>query len=117
MVCVYGMNPKIGLAHTARRQNGFLGAMDGAFQRDCSEETAREIDQEVKRLLDRCYAEAKDILSAHRDQLELVALELLKRETLDRQAFYRLLGRDEPHDKSVPAVVPPEPAHGHPVRL
>lgn len=117
MVCVYGMNPKIGLAHTARRQNGFVGPMDGAFQRDCSEETAREIDEEVKRLLDRCYAEAKEILSAHRDQLELVAAELLKRETLDRQAFYRLLDMEEPRDKSLPSVVPPEPAHGHPVRL
>ena len=70
MICVYGMSEKIGLAHTAQRQNGYqLAGMDGTFQRDCSEQTAREIDEEVKAFLDRCYAEAKDILQTHRDQL------------------------------------------------
>ncbi|MHC1766855.1 MAG: ATP-dependent zinc metalloprotease FtsH [Verrucomicrobiia bacterium] len=117
MVCVYGMNPKIGLAHTARRQNGYLGPTDGAFQRDCSEDTAREIDEEVKRLLDRCYAEAKDLLASHRDQLETVAAELLKRETLDRQTFYRLLGMEEPNEPVIAPAPLAEPEPGHPVRL
>ncbi|MFO1499131.1 MAG: ATP-dependent zinc metalloprotease FtsH [Verrucomicrobiota bacterium] len=97
MVCVYGMNERIGLAHTAQRQNGIhLGGADGAFQRDCSEATAREIDEEVKKLLDACYQDAKRILTAHRDQLESVTAELLKRETLDRATFWQLLGRAEP---------------------
>ena len=112
MVCIYGMSEKIGLAHTARQQNGaHLGPTDGAFQRDCSEETARDIDEEVKRILDDCYAEAKDILAAHRDQLDLVADELLRRETLDRNTFYRLLGMG-PHDhKSAAATFLPDPAN------
>jgi cell division protease FtsH len=93
MVCVYGMSEKIGLAHCAQRNNSFNPGMDGAFQRDCSEETAREIDVEVKKFLDHRYVEAKDILNAHRDQLDLVSSELLKRETLDRQAFYSLIGK------------------------
>ena len=77
--------------------------MEGAFQRDCSEETARDVDQEVKKILDRCYVEAKEILQAHRDQLELVASELLKHESLDRHAFYTLIGKPEPKD--IPPVL------------
>jgi cell division protease FtsH len=114
MVCVYGMNEMIGLAHCAQRQSAYhLASMDGTFQRDCSEDTAREVDLEVKKLLDRCYLEAKELLSLHRDQLDLVSGELLRRESLDRQTFYHLIGKAEPADRSEPAVpagVPvPEP--------
>jgi cell division protease FtsH len=115
MVCVYGMSEKIGLAHCAQRQNGYHRAgMDGTFQRDCSEETAREVDEEVKKLLDRCYLEAKDILSAHRDQLDLVAIELLKRESLDGPTFYSLIGKAQPKEAPLPSParreLQPEPA-------
>jgi cell division protease FtsH len=63
---------------------------------DCSEQTAREIDQEVKKLLDQAYAEAKAILREHRRQLDLVAGELLERETLDGKSFKRLLEQAGP---------------------
>jgi cell division protease FtsH len=93
MVCVFGMSQAVGLARCAQRQNGhFLPGADGSFQRDCSEQTAELVDGEVKRILDRAYAEAKDVLTAHRDQLERVTSELLKCETLDAAAFNRLLG-------------------------
>jgi cell division protease FtsH len=110
MVCVYGMSEKIGLAHCAQRQNSYqLAGMDGTFQRDCSEETAREVDIEVKKFLDRCYLEAKDILNAHRDQLRMVADELLKRESLDRQTFYRLIGKAEPRQEAAAPNESPAP--------
>jgi cell division protease FtsH len=53
MVAMYGMSDVIGLAHCAQPQNPLLarGIEDGTWQRDCSEQTAREIDQEVKKLL------------------------------------------------------------------
>jgi hypothetical protein len=62
-----------------------------SLQRDCSEQTAREIDQEVKKLLDQTYSEARIILREHRWQLDLVAGGLLERETLDGKPFKRLL--------------------------
>jgi cell division protease FtsH len=97
MVCTYGMSDSVGLVHCAQRQNPFLQMpLDGAFQRDCSERTAETIDREVKGMLDRAYAEAKSILTSHRDKLDRIAEELLKRETLDRQAFEQLLGEDSP---------------------
>jgi cell division protease FtsH len=67
--------------------------MDNTQQRDCSEATAQIVDQEVKKILDRAYVEARKVLSVHRDQLDLVTGELLKRETLDGVAFNELIGR------------------------
>jgi len=94
MVCMFGMSDTIGLVHCGQRDNPFYpNAPDGSIQRDCSEQTAREVDVEVKKLLDEAYAEARRILTEHRDQLELVAQELLKKETLDADAFNALLGR------------------------
>ncbi len=57
---------------------------------------AREIDEEVKKLLDLTYEQAKETLSVHRDQLEHVAAELLKTESIDGPTFYRLVGREVP---------------------
>jgi cell division protease FtsH len=100
MVGLYGMSEAIGLAHVGQKQNPSLP--DGTIQRDCSEQTAREIDEEVKKLLSEAYESAKGILSSHRDQLERVAQELLRRETLDEQAFNALLGRQAP----APTIAP-----------
>jgi cell division protease FtsH len=105
MVAVYGMSESIGLVSCVQRQSAFL---DGQMQRDCSEATARDIDEEVKVLLDHAYGDAKQILSAHRDQLEKIARELLKRESLDAQEFYRLVGKEMPRAKE-PAPPLPEP--------
>jgi cell division protease FtsH len=92
MICLYGMSETVGLTHCAQRPNHFLQpGLDGGWQRDCSEQTAREIDEEVKAILGNAYAEAKQILQGHRGQLERVASELLQRETLDAQKFRELL--------------------------
>jgi cell division protease FtsH len=105
MVCMFGMSERIGLAHVAQRQGpAFLPGLDSQMQRDCSEATAQEIDSEVKKILDRAYAEAKEILTIHRDTLELVTNELLQRETLDGATFNELIGRRGV--KEIPAPLP-----------
>jgi cell division protease FtsH len=96
MVCIYGMTDRIGLSHVAQRQGAFLAAPDAQLQRDSSEVTAREIDEEVKKILDRAYNESKEILRAHRSELEKVTSELLKRETLTADEFYALIGAPRP---------------------
>src|ERR1700704_4981006 len=96
MVALYGMSDRIGLANYIQRQPTFLDGQGFQLQRDCSEETAREIDEEVKKLLDLAYEQARETLSAHRDQLERVAAELLKSESIDGPTFYRLVGREVP---------------------
>ena len=93
MVCLYGMGDAVGLVHCAQRPSRYSPSGDGASQTDCSPQTAREIDNEVKKFLDAAYEDAKSILTRHRDKLELVAEELIKRETLDGTAFLELLGK------------------------
>ncbi len=112
MVCLFGMSEAVGLTHCAHRQNGmYLPNIDGAgFQRDCSEQTAQQIDVEVKKILEDGYASAEKILINHRDQLELVANELLKCETMDAQTFNRLIGKKPkpPEEIKTPTEASPE---------
>jgi cell division protease FtsH len=96
MMAMYGMSERIGLASCLQRQPGYLNGSEVQIQRDCSEETAREIDEEARSLLALSYDEAKEVLSAHRDELERVAAALIKQESMDGQTFYQLLGREQP---------------------
>jgi cell division protease FtsH len=96
MVAMYGMSERIGLASCAQRQPSFLNGSEFQIQRDCSEETARVIDEEVRSLLGQSYEEAKEVLTAHRDQLELLTTELIQHEAMDGQTFYKLIGREQP---------------------
>lgn len=94
MVCLYGMSESVGLVHCAQRRSMFLpNNIDGASQTDCSPQTARDIDCEVKRMLDGAYRDAKSLLSQHRAALDRVAQELIRHETLDAAAFRALLDR------------------------
>jgi cell division protease FtsH len=105
MVALYGMSDRVGLANCAQRQPSFLDGQQFQIQRDCSEETAQTIDEEVKNLLAAAYAKAKETLTSHRDQLEKVSTELLKSESIDGPTFYRLVG------KETPMVEEPAPLH------
>jgi cell division protease FtsH len=96
MVAMYGMSERLGLSSCAQRQPMFLNSSESQIQRDCSEQTAREIDEEVRKLLALAYDQAKEILSTHRDQLERVTAKLIEHEAMDSGTFYGLLGRAEP---------------------
>ena len=104
MVALYGMSERVGLANCAQRQPTFLDGQGFQMQRDCSEETARTIDEEVKNLLGVSYDRAKETLSSHRDQLELVTRELLKAESIDGPTFYRLIGKETPMIKAAASL-------------
>jgi cell division protease FtsH len=102
MICMYGMGESVGLVHCARRSDSFLsGPGDGLVHRDCSEQTAREIDEEVKRILDTAYADAKHLLEQHRIQVDSVAGELLRSETLDARTFKDLLAQTAASDSTI----------------
>ncbi len=108
MICLYGMGESVGLVHCAQRPSMFLPAADGTSQIDCSPQTARDIDTEVKALLDAAYADAKGILAQHRDKLDLVAGELIGRESLDGAEFRKLLGLEpQPAPKPEPRIPNP----------
>jgi len=104
MICMYGMGDSVGLVHCAEHHDPLLPVgIDGLGQRECSEQTARDIDREARKVLDAAYADAKAALQAHRAQVDLLANELLKRETLDAQAFKDLLSRPVPEPAHLPS--------------
>ena len=99
MVCQLGMGKSVGLMHVARETvpAALLPEPLGGLQRDCSEATARAIDEEVRSLLDEAYAGARNILLEHRAELESAAALLLERETLDEPALRAAIaGAGEP---------------------
>ena len=97
MVAMYGMSERVGLSSCAQRQAMFVNGSESQIQRDCSEQTAREIDEEVKKLLGQAYDQAKELLIKHRDELERVTAQLMQGEAIDGETFYRLIGRAQPH--------------------
>ena len=79
MVALYGMDEELGLMAPATVQNQYL---DGQSYLDCSQETAALVDRRVKKLLDDCYQDAKNVLLAHRGLLDEVSEYLLAKETI-----------------------------------
>jgi cell division protease FtsH len=88
MVVTWGMSPKIG--PVAFREDGSGNAL--GLTRPYSEATAREVDMEVKRIADECFAEAIRLLIEHRDQLDALTLALLKDDSLGEEQILSVTG-------------------------
>jgi len=100
MVKQYGMSEKLGyVTFEGERKPLFLDINPSFGGKDYSEETAREIDTEVKKIIDESYEKVKKLLSEKRDLLEKVARTLLEKETIDGEALRVLIkgnnGEDE----------------------
>jgi cell division protease FtsH len=110
MVMQYGMSESLGL-RTFGEQNGnvFLGR-DFNTMRDYSEDAAKVIDEEVRRILDQNYTRAKRIVQENKDKLVELAQILMRVETLDRESFEGIMNSAPPptfpsHPESEAAVV------------
>jgi cell division protease FtsH len=79
----------------------FLGRDFGA-EPDYSDELAKEIDGEIRRLIEEAHTRAHDVLMEHIDQLHQLSGLLIERETIDKDQFERLLA-GEPPDSIFPA--------------
>ncbi len=92
MVTRYGMSDLLGPVQlSSGDHNPFMG-MEIGEQRSYSEDVARSIDQEVRRIVDAAYARTLAVLSENVDKLRLLAETLLEKEVLDRKEFEKLLG-------------------------
>ncbi len=92
MVSVYGMNAKIGnVSFYDAQRSDFAG-------KPYSDATAQIIDEEVKDMVERAYTFTKELLSKHRNHLEVIAKELLEKEVLFQIDLERLIGK-RPFDK------------------
>jgi cell division protease FtsH len=92
MVMQFGMSERLGHITLGRREGLVFLGRDLFEEKNYSDETARMIDEEVKRIVDESYASAKKILEQNRDKLKLLSDKLLEKEVLDGEEVKRLLG-------------------------
>jgi len=114
MVTQFGMSDVIGLMAVGDSEHEvFLGREIG-HRRSVSEHTARQVDTEVKRILDEAHERARTILEKEEGLMERIAEALLERETLDAQEIH-LLAEGKPLPPLEKLIIPGVPANGAPL--
>ena len=91
MVCQYGMSDKLGPIAFGRKQELVFLGRDMGDQRNYGDEIASEIDAEIRRLIDRAYERAAEVLNKHREQLTRMSEVLVHKETLEGPELIELL--------------------------
>ncbi|SFS10694.1 cell division protease FtsH [Granulicella pectinivorans] len=109
MVCEYGMSDLGPMTFGKKEQEVFLGREIGQ-SRDFSDDTAKQIDAEVRKFVDAAYKSAYEILDSHHDIMHRMAQALLERETLDSVEIALLIeGKELPPARSPLSAVDPGP--------
>ncbi|SEK98906.1 cell division protease FtsH [Atopomonas hussainii] len=99
MVTKWGLSEKLGpLMYAEEEGEVFLGRSAGSQQTNVSGDTAKLIDQEVRRFIDESYATAKRILEEHRDKLDVMAEALMKYETIDSDQIDDIMAGKPPRE-------------------
>lgn len=106
MVTQYGMSERVGHLTVGRRHSQLFLGRDITEEKNYSDETARVIDEEVKKIVDHCYGLAKSKLTDNKDKLDLFARKLIEKETMDEAEVRELLGfekKESPEEKAKPS--------------
>lgn len=103
MVMDYGMS-RLGRVTYRERTTNFLGDGSGMPMQHHSEQTAREIDQEVKRIIEEALEQTRRILSSRRPALEAITSSLLEHEVIDAEQLADLIDHSSPEPKIVPGT-------------
>jgi len=114
MVMRFGMSEKLGPRVLGRNHDlPFLGR-DMGSEPDYSDEVAKEIDDEIRRVIQEAHASATAVLRAHMDELHRFAAILIERETIDKDQFERLLAGESEESVFPPEETPPLEAEPEP---
>jgi cell division protease FtsH len=101
MVTKWGLSEKMGpLMYDEGGEEVFLGRSAGQSHNAMSDETAKQIDAEVRRIIDECYQKAKEILEAHVDKLHTMADALMLYETIDADQISDIMEGRTPREPS-----------------
>jgi len=105
MVALYGMSEELGLMAPATVANQYL---DNQSYLDCSQETSALIDNTVRKILDRCYEEAKQVLAENRGLLDDISEYLLVKETITGEDLNKMIEQAKAPAENEPAEEPTE---------
>ena len=95
MITQYGMSENLGFINYEENSDEVFLGRDLGHSRSFSEEVASQIDREVKKLVDDCYADAKRIILEHMDVLHACAALLIEKERINREEFEALFENRE----------------------
>ena len=112
MVCAWGMSDKLGMVEYGEADSAVFLARDLGRNRNYSGNTAKIIDEEVKRLIDEAYTHARELLLKHKDKLDAIAQALLEYETLDGSHIKEIMEHGRilnPPQSPKPPTPPPVP--------
>ena len=110
MITEFGMSEKLGRVHYSEsRSNPFLGGNPATVDHSHSESTIREIDLEVRRIIDAAYHTAYELLSTRRDVMEHITRELMEKEVMDSAQLQAILSQYQTGPQLVPATSTDEP--------
>jgi len=113
MVTEFGMSPKLGRVHYSETSRSpFLGTTQPAGEPSHSEDTIREIDLEVKRIIDESSTTAYDILNSRRAALEQMTSELMEIEVMDSERLKMILEDHKTSPQISPGTYATKPATG-----
>lgn len=99
MVTKWGLSEKMGpLMYAEEEGEVFLGRSAGSQHTNVSGETAKQIDEEVRSIIDTCYGTAKRLLTENRDKLEMMAEALMKYETIDAEQIDDIMSGRPPRE-------------------
>ncbi|WP_040363392.1 ATP-dependent zinc metalloprotease FtsH [Congregibacter litoralis] len=101
MVTKWGLSEKMGpLLYDEGGEEVFLGRSAGQSHKAISDETAKQIDAEVRRIIDECYRKAQDILEENFDKLHVMADALMHYETIDADQIEDIMAGRTPREPS-----------------
>ncbi|MCS7184076.1 MAG: ATP-dependent zinc metalloprotease FtsH [Patescibacteria group bacterium] len=95
LITSYGMSEKFGPISLGRKQEIIYGSKEYFVEKDYSEKTAEEIDQEVQKILNNSLQRATKVLEIKRDKLDYLAKILIKKETIEKKQFERIIGEEK----------------------
>jgi cell division protease FtsH len=105
MVTMYGMSDHFGMMGLATVQNQYL---DGAMGLTCAQDTAADIDKEIRDIIDDCHDSVITLLQEHREKLDEIAVYLLKKETITGGELMAILESRNPEEAAEPEEKPLE---------
>lgn len=99
MVTMYGMSDRFGMMSLATVQSQYL---DGAMGLTCAQDTAADIDAEIRNIIDSCHADTTKLLESQREMLDAIAAYLLKKETITGAEMTAILEGRDPEEAAEP---------------
>ncbi len=116
MVCEYGMSDILGPRTFGRKEELVFLGREISEQKNYSEKIAEAIDEEIRRLIGGAHDHAMRILNERNGILDLLATELMKRETLDEHQLAKIFAGEALEDEPIEPAAPPPPSVSEPAK-